>query len=61
MNSSRRPCAPAVIDLPQFDQLLEALQARGHTLVGPTIRDGAIIFDKITGARDLPIGSEKCS
>jgi ferredoxin len=36
--------------------LLEALARRGYTLIGPTVRDGAIIYDEIESTTDLPIG-----
>ena len=48
--------AEAVIDLEGLQVLLEALQARGHTILGPTIREGAIVYDEITGVSDLPAG-----
>lgn len=36
--------------------LLTALVQDGHTLVGPTVRDGAIVHDEIGGIEDLPAG-----
>src|SRR5262245_27006328 len=36
--------------------LLTALQRRGYTCVGPTIRDAAIVYDEIRSEQDLPIG-----
>ena len=48
--------AEAVIDLEGLQVLLEALQARGHTILGPTVREGAIVYDEITGVSDLPAG-----
>jgi ferredoxin len=41
---------------PALEQLFGALRARGYRLVGPRIRDGAIVFDAIEGECDLPIG-----
>jgi sulfhydrogenase subunit beta (sulfur reductase) len=38
------------------DTLVGALRERGHTLVGPTVRDGAIVLAEIGGAADLPAG-----
>lgn len=40
----------------RFDRLLALLRERGHELIGPTIRDGAIVFEPIASAADLPIG-----
>ena len=39
-----------------LDTLLGALRRRGYTLVGPTLRDGAIVYDEIEGADALPAG-----
>ncbi len=36
--------------------LIDALAARGYEVLGPTIRDGAIIYEKITQILDLPVG-----
>ncbi len=36
--------------------LFEALKRRSYTLLGPTVRDGAIVLDEITGVDDLPAG-----
>src|SRR5499425_2382328 len=36
--------------------LLNALQKRGYTCIGPTVRDAAIIYDEIRSEQDLPIG-----
>lgn len=39
-----------------FQHLLDALLTRGYRIVGPTVRDGAIIYDEIATVDDLPIG-----
>jgi sulfhydrogenase subunit beta (sulfur reductase) len=36
--------------------LLDALVARGYELVGPTVRDGAVVLARIDGVADLPHG-----
>jgi ferredoxin len=36
--------------------LLAVLERRGYTCVGPTVRDGAIVYDEIHSEADLPIG-----
>ena len=48
--------AEAVIDLEGLQALLHALQGRGHTILGPTLREGAIVYDEIDGVKDLPAG-----
>lgn len=45
-----------VVDRADFVQLLDALARRGYRLVGPTVRDGAIVYDEITSDADLPVG-----
>lgn len=39
-----------------FDALLGALAAEGRTVIGPQVRDGAIVLDELSGVADLPIG-----
>jgi hypothetical protein len=46
----------AVIDRSGFDALCRALTTRGYALVGPTVRDGAIVYDRINSSADLPVG-----
>lgn len=45
-----------VIGLDGLDQLVKALVAGGYRAVGPVVRDGAITFDEITGAAEMPAG-----
>lgn len=40
----------------ELDALLDALAARGYTVVGPTVRDRAIVYDEIASSADLPEG-----
>lgn len=48
---------PAVlIDRQGLDALIGALGALGHRVVGPRLRDGAIVYDDIAGIADLPQG-----
>ena len=39
-----------------LDQLLGSLRGAGYRVIGPTVRDGAIILDELTAASDLPFG-----
>jgi sulfhydrogenase subunit beta (sulfur reductase) len=39
-----------------FDRLLEALAARGYTIIGPRVREQAIVFDELRSSADLPTG-----
>ena len=45
-----------IVERSAFPVLCEALQRRGYDLVGPTVRDGAIVYDRLASADDLPIG-----
>ena len=45
-----------VIDLAGLGALIEALAARGFTVLGPTARDGAVVYAEIDGVADLPVG-----
>ncbi len=40
----------------RLDELFAALRGRGYTVLGPTVRDQAIVYDEIEGCADLPIG-----
>jgi len=46
----------AVLAAGDLDALLEALRARGYQVVGPTVRDGAIVQAELASAADLPAG-----
>ena len=39
-----------------LDTLLHALRGQGFEVLGPTVRDQAIVYDTIDSARDLPVG-----
>ena len=45
-----------VLELDGLDALIGALSSRGYDVVGPTVRDGAIVYDEIESASDLPAG-----
>ena len=45
-----------VLDRDRLDDLLLALVARGYRLLGPTVRDGAIVYDELESSADLPEG-----
>jgi formate hydrogenlyase subunit 6/NADH:ubiquinone oxidoreductase subunit I len=40
----------------QIETLIRALSRLGYVIPGPTIRDGAVVYDEIEGIRDLPRG-----
>ena len=45
-----------VLDRDGLSALVQLLGARGHTVIGPTVRDGAVVLDEIASADDLPFG-----
>lgn len=45
-----------VIGIDGLDSLIAALSDRGHEVIGPTVRDGAVDLLPIRGAGDLPRG-----
>ncbi|HET9076597.1 MAG TPA: 4Fe-4S dicluster domain-containing protein [Acidimicrobiales bacterium] len=47
---------PVVIDLDGLNALFEALRRAGYRVVGPTVRDGAIMLDELSSPADLPVG-----
>ena len=55
---SAEPSKPAsrILERERFDELLQELKDRGYRLLGPTARDGAIIYDELDSSADLPEG-----
>lgn len=45
-----------VVSLDDFHTLLPALEGAGYTVIGPTVVQGAIVYDRIHQVEDLPIG-----
>jgi formate hydrogenlyase subunit 6/NADH:ubiquinone oxidoreductase subunit I len=45
-----------VLNLAQLGKLIEALLQKGHEVIGPTMRDGAIVYDKLVSVEELPAG-----
>jgi NAD(P)H-flavin reductase/NAD-dependent dihydropyrimidine dehydrogenase PreA subunit len=39
-----------------LDRLFDALAGAGYRIIGPTVRDGAIVYDELHSKADLPIG-----
>jgi ferredoxin len=55
--AGEQPAGPAaVIDRHGLDQLLAALAERGFEVIGPTVRDRAIVYEPIASTADLPEG-----
>jgi len=43
-----------LMDKKELSQTLHSLSRLGYTLVGPSVRDGAIVYEEIQGVEDLP-------
>jgi sulfhydrogenase subunit beta (sulfur reductase) len=39
-----------------LDELFDALHRRGYTVLGPTVREQAIVYDEVRRCSDLPVG-----
>jgi ferredoxin len=48
--------AAAVLDRNGLDALVKVLAAQGRTVVGPTVRDGAVVLSELASADELPFG-----
>jgi len=45
-----------ILQRKHFDELLAVLKTRGYQVIGPTVRDGAIVYDELSSTADLPVG-----
>jgi sulfhydrogenase subunit beta (sulfur reductase) len=50
------PQRPVLIDAAALPNLFDALHAREYTVIGPTVRDGAIMIEELSSAAALPYG-----
>ncbi|MBI4969533.1 MAG: 4Fe-4S dicluster domain-containing protein [Rhodospirillales bacterium] len=53
---SAMPGEKAVIDRERLNDLISILNRQGYTVIGPTMGEGAILYDVVTGIGDLPAG-----
>jgi len=49
--------AQVVLEREHFQRLLDVLQDKGYQVVGPTVRESAIVYETVTAVAELPIGS----
>ena len=47
---------PLYFEVSALDELFASLKRRGFRLIGPTLRDQAIVYDSIESPADLPLG-----
>ena len=45
-----------IIERQALQQLLDQLHGRGYEVVGPTVRERAIVYDALNEVSDLPVG-----
>jgi NAD(P)H-flavin reductase/Pyruvate/2-oxoacid:ferredoxin oxidoreductase delta subunit len=50
------PAEATFLPRERFDALLDLLREGGRTVIGPTLRDGAVMLGEIATAADLPVG-----
>jgi sulfhydrogenase subunit beta (sulfur reductase) len=55
-DSNVNPKSPLVIDRQSLQKLLDVLAKGGYSLIGPRVRDQAMVYDEISSDADLPIG-----
>ena len=48
--------AHVIVEREHIQQLIDALLRRGYHVIGPTVREQAIIYDTLTSVSELPIG-----
>jgi ferredoxin len=51
-----RVTANVVLRKPSLQKVFDNLRASGFSLIGPTVREGAVVLDEISGLEDLPLG-----
>ena len=56
MTPTRQSADPWVLRRDDLAALMRALRDEGYRLAGPTIRDGAVVYDEIGDLEDLPSG-----
>src|SRR6516162_1794134 len=56
MNDAIRPGSTRLLAAAALDPLFTSLHGAGYTIIGPTVRDGAIVLDEVAAPSDLPFG-----
>jgi ferredoxin len=56
-NEAHAPPRPAgLLEREDLPRLFDALKRAGYRIVGPTVRDGAIVYGEVGAVDDLPVG-----
>jgi sulfhydrogenase subunit beta (sulfur reductase) len=56
VDNAIQPGSTALMEATALDQLFVSLCDAGFTVIGPTVRDGAIVLAELPAASDLPFG-----
>lgn len=56
LQSFFRDSPPLILEHQYFQQFLNVLADQGYQVIGPTARDGAIVYDEVTSVDDFPTG-----
>ena len=51
-----RISANVVVPKLSLQKVFDNLRVSGFSLIGPTVREGAVVLDEIAGVEDLPLG-----
>ena len=46
----------AILESHHLQTLIDVLRKRGYQVIGPTLREGAIVYSDLNSAANLPIG-----
>ncbi len=55
-NAGSPAMGPRIIEAQALQALIGSLRAAGYAVLGPTVRDGAIVYDRVASIDDLPRG-----
>ncbi|HVT10814.1 MAG TPA: 4Fe-4S dicluster domain-containing protein [Fimbriimonadaceae bacterium] len=55
-NSPNQEATHAILARDDFEVFLNSIQSMGYETIGPTVKDGVIVFDAISKVEDFPIG-----
>jgi ferredoxin len=56
MDADPRRADLRIISVEGLDELVNALHRRGYRVIGPSVRDDAVVYEELSGATELPIG-----
>lgn len=45
-----------IMERGELDRLIRLLREEAYTVIGPRVREGALVYDEVSGVADLPVG-----